>query len=133
MQALHLLWAISFDLHVLGMPPAFILSQDQTLQKNLFFIKFYFIYPSYQKLTFCSVFKEHFLFFLALFSSAIIIYHLLFIVSTLFLTFFLLFSLFLSSYCSFCLTQLIIYQIYYCKSTFFFFFYCFLVTVLSRH
>ena len=24
----------SFDLHVLGMPPAFVLSQDQTLQKN---------------------------------------------------------------------------------------------------
>ena len=37
MQALHLHWAISFDLHVLGMPPAFILSQDQTLQKNIFF------------------------------------------------------------------------------------------------
>ena len=28
---------ISFDLHVLGMPPAFILSQDQTLQKKYFF------------------------------------------------------------------------------------------------
>ena len=26
-----------FDLHVLGMPPAFVLSQDQTLQKKLFF------------------------------------------------------------------------------------------------
>ena len=26
---------ISFDLHVLGTPPAFILSQDQTLRKNL--------------------------------------------------------------------------------------------------
>ena len=25
---------ISFDLHVLGMPPAFILSQDQTLKLN---------------------------------------------------------------------------------------------------
>ena len=24
-----------FDLHVLGMPPAFVLSQDQTLQKKL--------------------------------------------------------------------------------------------------
>ena len=35
-QALHLHWATSFDLHVLGMPPAFILSQDQTLIKNLF-------------------------------------------------------------------------------------------------
>ena len=35
-QALNLQWAISFDLHVLGMPPAFILSQDQTLQKKYF-------------------------------------------------------------------------------------------------
>jgi hypothetical protein len=26
----------SFDLHVLSTPPAFILSQDQTLRKNLF-------------------------------------------------------------------------------------------------
>ena len=26
----------SFDLHVLGMPPAFILSQDQTLNRNIF-------------------------------------------------------------------------------------------------
>ena len=25
-----------FDLHVLGTPPAFVLSQDQTLQKKLF-------------------------------------------------------------------------------------------------
>ncbi len=25
----------SFDLHVLGTPPAFILSQDQTLRKNV--------------------------------------------------------------------------------------------------
>jgi hypothetical protein len=25
----------SFDLHVLGTPPAFILSQDQTLRKNI--------------------------------------------------------------------------------------------------
>ena len=34
-QALKLHWATSYDLHVLGMPPAFILSQDQTL-KNIF-------------------------------------------------------------------------------------------------
>ena len=27
--------AFSFDLHVLGMPPAFVLSQDQTLQVNI--------------------------------------------------------------------------------------------------
>ena len=29
-----------FDLHVLGMPPAFVLSQDQTLEFNLDFINF---------------------------------------------------------------------------------------------
>ena len=28
---------LPFDLHVLGMPPAFNLSQDQTLQFNLFY------------------------------------------------------------------------------------------------
>ena len=27
-------WASSFDLHVLSTPPAFVLSQDQTLQKK---------------------------------------------------------------------------------------------------
>jgi len=37
-QALGLLEVVSFDLHVLGMPPAFILSQDQTLQKNKYLI-----------------------------------------------------------------------------------------------
>ena len=29
--------ALPLDLHVLGTPPAFILSQDQTLQKNSFY------------------------------------------------------------------------------------------------
>ena len=58
-QALHYCWATSFDLHVLGMPPAFILSQDQTLQKNiLFFQKFVQILAN-SELTFCSVFKDH--------------------------------------------------------------------------
>ena len=39
-QALQFLWAASFDLHVLGMPPAFILSQDQTLiKKDFFYLK----------------------------------------------------------------------------------------------
>ena len=33
---------LPFDLHVLGTPPALILSQDQTLQKNLFLFCFYF-------------------------------------------------------------------------------------------
>ena len=45
-----------------------------------------FFFPSYQILTFCSVFKEHFFFFFALPSSAIIIYHLFTFVSTLFFT-----------------------------------------------
>ena len=40
MQALIFQRATSFDLHVLGMPPAFILSQDQTLQKNIFNLSF---------------------------------------------------------------------------------------------
>ena len=48
MQALHLHWAISFDLHVLGMPPAFILSQDQTLNKNLIYIIYRFIFLATQ-------------------------------------------------------------------------------------
>ena len=33
----HLLSTSPFDLHVLGTPPAFILSQDQTLHKELTF------------------------------------------------------------------------------------------------
>ena len=39
-QARILHWATSFDLHVLGMPPAFILSQDQTLNKIYFLFWF---------------------------------------------------------------------------------------------
>src|SRR3990172_2015304 len=34
LETLVLLPGLSFDLHVLGTPPAFILSQDQTLRKN---------------------------------------------------------------------------------------------------
>ena len=56
---------IPFDLHVLGMPPAFILSQDQTLQKNKYLYQilasFFIVLILLLKLTFCSVFKEHFL------------------------------------------------------------------------
>ena len=36
-------WATSFDLHVLGMPPAFILSQDQTLQKKFILFLFFLL------------------------------------------------------------------------------------------
>ena len=42
-QALKLQWAISYDLHVLGMPPAFILSQDQTLKNILIFLVRFFL------------------------------------------------------------------------------------------
>ena len=40
------------------MPPAFILSQDQTLNKYIF-IFCLINFPSYSKLTFCLVFKDH--------------------------------------------------------------------------
>ena len=52
-------WVPSFDLHVLGMPPAFILSQDQTL-KNIFILFCLFFLATQIILTFCSVFKDHF-------------------------------------------------------------------------
>ena len=66
------------------MPPAFILSQDQTLKK----IYFLFCFFSSFELTFCSVFKDHFLhFFASFFQKAILIYHLLFNLSTLFFVF----------------------------------------------
>ena len=45
--SIKLQWATSYDLHVLGMPPAFILSQDQTLQKNLFFVCL-FLFPDFK-------------------------------------------------------------------------------------
>ena len=61
-QALNLQWATSFDLHVLGMPPAFILSQDQTLQKK-YFLKLKLFVLTNCELTFCSVFKDHSLLF----------------------------------------------------------------------
>ena len=87
MQARNLHWAISFDLHVLGMPPAFILSQDQTLNKNLILIFNKLYFPSYSKLTFCSVFKEHFLICI-FFRSALIIYQSYLTLSTIFFIFF---------------------------------------------
>ena len=90
------LWAASFDLHVLGMPPAFILSQDQTLQKNLFFRSFelvyFFVLPSFSNyLTFCSVFRDHSLFAFLFLQTAPLIYQILFSLSTHFFTFFYLF------------------------------------------
>ena len=58
-QVLSYQWATSFDLHVLGMPPAFILSQDQTLQKNKLFLNLNCLFLTISELTFCSVFKDH--------------------------------------------------------------------------
>ena len=43
-----------FDLHVLSTPPAFILSQDQTLWQNLLAQAFACFYPSYCLGCFCS-------------------------------------------------------------------------------
>ena len=41
MQALHFVGRkVPFDLHVLSTPPAFILSQDQTLDQNFKFVRF---------------------------------------------------------------------------------------------
>ena len=77
-------WAASFDLHVLGMPPAFILSQDQTLNKKNFY-QVCSIFPSYSKLTFCLVFKDHLLLF---WRAALTLYQIIIVKSTLFLNFF---------------------------------------------
>ena len=50
----------SLDLHVLGTPPAFVLSQDQTLNKKfnlaLTLIKELLVYVN----IFCLIFKDHF-------------------------------------------------------------------------
>ena len=60
-------WGISFDLHVLGMPPALILSQDQTLNKKIKFIfKLISFSPNYETHSFYLVFKDHFLLFFLL-------------------------------------------------------------------
>ncbi len=66
--------AFSFDLHVLSTPPAFILSQDQTLQLNYFLTRInvvllisfrsyllcYFKVMTEHLCTYCLVFKDHF-------------------------------------------------------------------------
>ncbi|AXI38695.1 hypothetical protein CX649_02925 [Bacillaceae bacterium ZC4] len=45
------------DLHVLGTPPAFVLSQDQTLQKK--FVTKCSCQNQQARFSFCSVFKDH--------------------------------------------------------------------------
>ena len=86
-------WATSFDLHVLGMPPAFILSQDQTL-KNIFYF-FMFVIPSYSNnLDVLLSFQRSFFpllykgFLRSFLSSAIKIYHIQMTMSTTFFIFF---------------------------------------------
>ena len=92
-QALPLHRAISFDLHVLGMPPAFILSQDQTLQIDLFS----FVSLAFRKLTFCSVFKDLTLSCCFFLQVALLIYQTYSSKSSVFLTFFLFFAFLLHS------------------------------------
>ena len=93
-QALNLQWAISFDLHVLGMPPAFILSQDQTLINKIYF-KFFL---ATQILTFYLVFKDRFT--SLLLTSALVIYQVLFPLSTFFRFLFDIFFIFYLTYLS---------------------------------
>ena len=100
----------SFDLHVLGTPPAFILSQDQTLMlkfipvQNLAWLVLNrstvvlgfvlnvlihgpkplgHFYKNFQGFTYCSVFKV-----LCCFATARLLYHSFAFLSTAFLTFF---------------------------------------------
>ena len=61
-------WAIPFDLHVLGMPPAFILSQDQTLNKKDYLFKNLklFVSPKLLKIDFLLSFQRPFLHYFSL-------------------------------------------------------------------
>ncbi len=109
-QALNFHWAISFDLHVLGMPPAFILSQDQTLKIYIFYVCFFPSYSnnldvllSFQRSFSPLLYKGFLRFFL---SSAIKIYHIRMTMSTTFFIFFNFFYLFLQKV-NFCLFFLI--------------------------
>ena len=60
----------SLDLHVLSAPPAFVLSQDQTLNLNLILLFSEFWCPFFQELSALSfvfvLFSSHYLFFLVL-------------------------------------------------------------------
>ncbi len=52
----------SLDLHVLGTPPAFVLSQDQTLNKKFnLYSKNLFVkrIAGFKYYIFCSIFKDH--------------------------------------------------------------------------
>ena len=85
----------AFDLHVLGTPPAFILSQDQTLHCFLISSSFdsfllsislaFACFFLFIDVSFCSVFN---VLFSALFLTACLYYHLFFPFATTFLSFF---------------------------------------------
>ena len=58
----------SLDLHVLGTPPAFVLSQDQTLNKKFnLLLKLLWVFIRLKRIAgfiltiFCSIFKDHYL------------------------------------------------------------------------
>ena len=58
----------SLDLHVLGTPPAFVLSQDQTLNKKFnLLLKLLWVFIRLKRIAgfiltiFCSIFKDHFI------------------------------------------------------------------------
>ena len=88
----------AFDLHVLGTPPAFILSQDQTLHcflisssfDSFFYRLLLLAFLLFIDVSFCSVFN---VLFSALFLTACLYYHLFFTFATTFLSFFYFFLL----------------------------------------
>ena len=89
----------SLDLHVLGTPPAFVLSQDQTLNKKFnLLLKLLWVFIRLKRIAgfiltiFCSIFKDHFLSQLSLLlfvffchtQATHLVYHLIWIMSTTF-------------------------------------------------
>ena len=90
-----------FDLHVLGTPPAFVLSQDQTLNKKFnLLLKLLWVFIRLKRIAgfiltiFCSIFKDHFI--LSPSSDFLILSLIFFSVNNFFLKTFKLFSSFLS-------------------------------------
>ena len=83
----------SLDLHVLGTPPAFVLSQDQTLNKKFnLLLKLLWVFIRLKRIAgfiltiFCSIFKDHFI--LSLSSDFFILSSVKAYVNTFFKTFF---------------------------------------------
>ena len=134
-QALNHQWAISFDLHVLGMPPAFILSQDQTLKNILNY--FFHLFPSYSnnldvllsfQRSFSALLYKTFL--RSFLSSAIKIYHIQMPMSTTFLKFFQFFLFFLKFQSKFQFLLVFSY-IFSCFSCSFLFNICFILAFIT--